>query len=192
LLAALGQPRRENDQRLFLKTDCWHMAHIDRLLASFPDTPWIFLYRNPVEVLVSHQRMSGWHMVPGSMSVHGLHPPNELWNTPLGHGAWILSSILKKARQAMKHHSNGLLLNYSELPEALETKLANHFGIDLPAQDAESLLAVTEQNSKQHHGLFQPDTAEKHAAASSIIVELADCWLNKPYQSLEQLRIEGL
>ncbi|MDD1619940.1 MAG: sulfotransferase [Methylococcaceae bacterium] len=189
LLAALGQPRRKSDRRLFLKTDCWHMAHIDRLLAAFPDTPWIFLYRNPVEVLVSHQRMPGWHMVPGTMAGHGLHPPDELWNNPQGNGAWILSAILDQAKQAMQRHRNGLLLNYSELPEALEHKLSIHFGLTLSTQDAETLHAVLGRNSKHRHAEFKADAAEKRAVADTQILELAERWLDKPYRLLEQLRI---
>lgn len=192
LLAALGQPRRESDRRLFLKTDCWHTAHIDRLLTAFPDTPWVFLYRNPVEVLVSQQRMPGWHMVPGTMTGHGLHPPAELWNSPLANGAWILSAILKQAGQAMKHHDNGLLLNYSELPEALETKLTDHFGIGLATSDIETLRTVTMRHSKQSHAVFQLDAAEKRAAADTVILELTERWLNEPYQELERLRMERL
>jgi hypothetical protein len=189
LLSALGQPRRESDRSLYLKTDCWHMAHIDRLLMAFPRTPWVFLYRDPVEVLVSHQRMPGWHMVPGSMAVHGLHPSTELRNNPLSNGAWILSAMLKQAGQAMERHGNGLLLNYSELPEALETKLAAHFGMELTTSDIETLRPITTRHSKRNHAVFLVDTAEKRAAADSVILELTERWLNEPYQALEQLRM---
>ncbi|MBS1188765.1 MAG: hypothetical protein H6R10_557 [Rhodocyclaceae bacterium] len=192
LLAALGQPRRERDCRLFLKADCWHMAHIERLLAAFPGTPWIFLYRDPVEVLMSHRREPGWHLVPGSMSGHGLHAPDELSCHPLGHGAWVLSTILKGARQAMLRHGNGLLLNYSELPAALESRVAVHFGIDTDVLDNAALRAVTGRHAKRNHLSFQPDAAEKRAAADPEVSELAARWLNEPYQDLEQLRKAAL
>lgn len=190
LLAALGQPRRVGDRRLFLKTDCWHTAHIDRLLAAYPDTPWIFLYRDPLEVLVSHQRMPGWHLVPGSMKVHGLHPPDELMSQPLGHGAWVLSVILEQARHAMRHHGNGLLINYDELPEALENRLAGHFGIDLARQDVDSLRALTGRSAKRAYMAFQPDGADKRATADSAVLEMVERWLIEPYQSLEKIRKE--
>lgn len=189
LLAAMGQPRRESDSRLFLKADCWHIGHIERLLAAFPGTPWVFLYRDPLEVLVSQQRMPGWHMVPGSMTAHGLHPPAELCSDPLGHGAWILSAILDSARQAMERHGNGLLLNYSELPQALETRLAAHFGINLAEAGRDALRAATGRHSKQKHVPFQPDAAEKRAAADTHVRELAAHWLDEPYRALERLRM---
>ncbi len=191
LLAALGQPRRESDRQLFLKTDCWHMVHIDRLLTAFPGTPWVFVYRDPVEVLVSHQRMPGWHLVPGSMTGHGMQPPDEVMNHSLGHGAWVLSVIMDQARQAMERHDNGLLLNYSELPEALESKLAAHFGLDLTGLGTDNLRTVTGRHSKQRDTAFHPDSAEKRAAADAHILELTFRWLNKHYQLLEQLRLNS-
>lgn len=188
LLAALGQRRRESDRRLFLKTDCWHMVYIDRLLAAFPGTPWIFLYRDPVEVLVSHRRMPGWQLVPGSMTGHGLHAPDEVLNHPLGHGAWILSVILEQAGQAMRRHDNGLLLNYSELTGALDARLPQHFGIAPDSLDRAALRTVTGRHAKQPDAAFQSDAAEKRAAADSEVIELAARWLNEPYRALERLR----
>ncbi len=188
LLSALGQPRRIDDHRLFLKTDCWHILHIDRLLAAFPDTPWIFLYRDPVEVLVSHQRMPGWQLVPGSMAAHGLHAPEEVMNRPLSHGAWILSVILNRAAQAIQRYPNGLLLNYTELAIALDSRLPKYFAI-LP----ETISNKTESNVIGRHAKntqipFQPDGDEKRAAADTEIVALAERWLSNPYKVLERLR----
>ena len=188
LLSALGQPRRTDDHRLFLKTDCWHILHIDRLLAAFPDTPWIFLYRDPVEVLVSHQRIPGWQLVPGSMSAHGLHAPDEVMNHPLGHGAWILSVILKQAAQAFRHHGNGVLLNYSELPQALESTLSEHFNIKRNRRNIAAEKKILGHHAKNSHIPFQPDSAEKREAADTEVRALAERWLNEPYQVLEQLR----
>ncbi|WP_054773676.1 hypothetical protein [Methylogaea oryzae] len=191
LLAAMGQPRRDSDRHLYLKTDCWHIGHIDRLLAAFPGTPWAFLYRDPVEVLVSQQRQPALYLVPGSMNAHGLAAPAELHTDPLGHGAWILSTILDTARQAMERHGDGLLLNYAELPQALESRLARHFGVDLAAADKDALRAATERHSKQQHLMFQPDTAEKRAAADERVLALSARWLEEPYRALERLRLQG-
>ncbi len=188
LLAALGQSRRESDRSLYLKTDCWHMVHIDRLLAAFPDTPWVFLYRDPVEMLVSHRQMPGLQLVPGSMLGHGLQAPVEVMCNPLAHGAWITSIILEQAKHAMLRHGNGLLLNYSELPDALETRLAGHFGIVPDAQDRAALLAVMARHAKQPHVGFAPDSAKKRAIADEEVLALARQWLHRPYQALEEMR----
>lgn len=188
LLSAMGQPRRESDRRLFVKTNCEHMLHIDRLLAAFPGTPWIFMYRDPVEVLVSQQRMPGFLQVPGSMAGHGLHTPEQFRCDPQGNCAWSLSVVMRRAIEAMERHENGLLLNYSQLPEALETRIAHHFAIDLTAVDAKALREVAGSHSKRRQDQFQPDSAEKRASADPGILELAERWLDEPYRRLEEMR----
>lgn len=189
LLAALGQPRRTGDRSLFLKTDCWHLLYLDRLLAAFPDTPWLFLYRNPLEVLASHQRIPGWQCVPESMAVHGLSTPKGFL-PPLAYGAWVLGNLLESAKQAMARHSNGLLINYAELPAALENRIANHFGIDLSHRRLEELRAVTKYHAKRPGIRFEAE--EKPATADSLILELSNRWLAKPYAELEQMRLDAL
>jgi hypothetical protein len=189
LLCALGQPRREGDRSLFLKTDCWHMVHFARLLEAFPGVPWVFLYRNPVEVLASHQEVPGWQLVPGSMKGHGLQAPEEVMNNPLGHGAWIMSVILEEARLAMSRHANGLLVNYSELPQALETRIAAHFGIARDVLDGEELQAVTGRHAKQPNAAFRPDAAQRRANADKEVLSLAEYWLDTPYRRLEEMRL---
>ena len=43
---------------------------------AFPDVPWVFLFREPVQVLASHLRQRGAHMVPGAIdpALFGLDP----------------------------------------------------------------------------------------------------------------------
>lgn len=188
LLACMGQPRREGDRRLFLKADCWHMGHVQRLLAAFPATPWVFMYRDPLEVLVSQQRMAGIHLLQSFQVPPCWQPPDDLGPLPLVRGAWLLGQILDQAQWAMRCYGNGLLLNYSELPEALEGRLAAHFGVDLAEADRQALGDATRRHSKQRHEDFQPDSAEKRAEADDSIRELAARWMAEPYQALETMR----
>ena len=62
--------------------------------AAFPAVPWIFLYRNPVEVLVSHSRRRGAHVIPGVLSV----PPDLDQPMPLvEYAARVLARICEAA-----------------------------------------------------------------------------------------------
>lgn len=190
LLSAMGQPRRDCDRQLFLKADCVQMLHIDRLLAAFPNTPWVFLYRDPVEVLVSHERNPGWTQAMSFLLSQGMQPPDEAGTEHSSSCAWILSLVLRKAEQAMRDHCNGLLLNYSHLPQALDA-MARHFGIDSDALDPGIFDAVRQHHSKRRDDIFQPDADEKRAAADPRLLALAARWLAEPYQALEQLRLNG-
>jgi hypothetical protein len=191
LLSALGQPRRAEDRRLFVKTDCWHIGQGERIFQAFPAVPWVFLYRNPLEVLVSQVRMPGFFTVPGSLQGHGLYPPAELWAKPLENAAWVLGHVLTAALAALRQHPGGLLLNYSELPHALDTRLAPHFNLALGGADLEAWQAVRARHSKQPHQSFQPDAADKQAAADAALREAAARWLDEPYAELEWLRLQS-
>src|SRR6185369_1499360 len=54
LVHALGQRRRGNEQHLFIKFACTSFAQLERITHIWPHAPWIFLYRDPVETIVSN------------------------------------------------------------------------------------------------------------------------------------------
>lgn len=190
LLAAMGQPRRDDDCALYVKADCLHMLYIDRLLAAFPGTPWIFLYREPVEVLVSHQRSPVWMQMLETMLAGGICPPGGFGHDPEENIAWMLANVMAQAARAMDRHGNGLLLNYAELPGALEN-MAGHFGIDTYAVDGKTAAAVVGRNAKHGSEAFRPDSADKRAAADDRIRDVAARWLDEPYRVLERMRLES-
>src|SRR4029079_2976624 len=51
---ALGQRRHGNEQHLFIKFACTSFAQIERITRIWPHVPWLFLYRDPIETIVSH------------------------------------------------------------------------------------------------------------------------------------------
>ncbi len=77
MMSALGQPRTGRERRLFVKLDSWHTLHLPLIRRAFPGVPWIFLFRNPVEVLVSHRRLRGGQALPGVLppELFGLRAP---------------------------------------------------------------------------------------------------------------------
>jgi len=190
VIAALGQPRRPEDKSLFLKTDCWHICHIDRILSAFPDVPWLFLYRNPVEVLVSQMHNPALYLIPGSLIGHGLRPPEKLLTQPLEHGAWVLSQVLNAAVESIQQHPNGLLINYNELPEALETHIAGHFNLHLGHAESSAVKAVSINDSKRPYQPFKADSTSKQADVNDTVKAISNRWLDAPYTRLEQIRLD--
>jgi hypothetical protein len=89
MVAALGQARA-GESRLFLKLDCWHVRDLPLFRRAFPDTPWVFLYREPVEVLVSHLRRRGVQMIPELVPSArlGLDTPTACPTRTIAPGCW--------------------------------------------------------------------------------------------------------
>ena len=191
MAAALGQPRNGEDA-LYLKTDCWHIHRFDLLRQAFPDTPWIFLYRDPVEVMVSQQRM------PSAWSVPGIFHPSMLQLDPADwnpaeldvYCARALQQVCKAGLRAVQQSSGGLLVNYTELPDAMYGRLFRHFG--LQAEDLPSMRSASVKNAKAPSTSFSSDNAQKQAQASERLRAVVAEHLTPIYAGLEAARLAAL
>ena len=59
MVSALGQRWAAARRTCSSSSTAWHAQHLPLIRQVFPSTPWIFVYRNPVEVLVSHKQQPG-------------------------------------------------------------------------------------------------------------------------------------
>ena len=172
---------------LFLKLDSWHSLALPLLRRAFPDTPWLFLYRDPVEVMVSHQRQRGVHTVPGlvPLSWFGF----ETGQTDLPEREFTAQVLARICRAVVEHgRGEGLLVNYAELPEALFTRILPHFGMRPDAEAHAAMTAAAGRNAKAPGSSFSPDRAEKQRAADTDLRALADRLVAPIFAELEALR----
>jgi hypothetical protein len=190
MVAALGQQRSGRERRYFLKLDSWHIHELPLIRRAFPDVPWIFVYREPVEVIVSHQRLRGMQMAPGQI------PPARLRLDPSAVGppynldlfcARVLGAFCESAAQFVPAYG-GLPVNYSQLPDALWTTVLPHFGVRPSPEEREALALELQYHAKYPAHPFQPDAADKLAAASPAQIALADTYVRPAYERLERLR----
>jgi hypothetical protein len=168
IVAALGRDRSGETRRVFIKLDSWHVLALPLFRAAFPDTPWVFAYRNPVEVLVSQRRERGIHTVAGML-------PVELLDIAGGPGMaadHYAALVLKRMGEAVIEHwplGGGLLVDYADMPVAIIDRIAPHFGFAPdPAQRA-AMAAVAMRSAKAPGQPFTSDTAAKHRAATPEI-----------------------
>lgn len=181
LINLWGRRRSGREQHLFIKTDCWHIAAFPLLQKAFPGVPMIFLYRDPVEVLVSHQKQRGMQMVPGLIEAEWLS--DDISNSPPepldAYGAWVLGNI---CRMASEHCAKGsmLTLNYQHLPDAIWNCLSEYFGIRYQPDEIEIMRAAAGYNAKAPRQSFSSDSQRKQDAASDNIRSLARIWV-APY-----------
>jgi hypothetical protein len=186
MVAAIGQPRA-GEGRLFVKLDCWHTLALPLFRRAFPEVPRIFLYRDPVEVLVSQRRLPGMQMVPGLISpeIFGIAPS---YDRPEDYCARVLASI---CAPVVHQHAmgNALLVNYRQLPEALWTTILPHFGVTASADERAAMIEVTKYDAKTPGFAFKPDAEEKQRQATATTRAVADERLADIYSRLEVLRL---
>ena len=187
LISALGRPSNPEERHLFIKFDSWSVLDLPLLRRAFPSTPWLFVYRDPVEVLVSHARQRGKQMIPGILepALLGLEP-GEINPALLDeYCAKVLGRFCQAAVQY--HGSDARAIHYRELPEAVWSSLAQFFGICYTAEEVERMRAVTRYHAKQPRTIFAEDSAGKQQLATAEIRALAEQFVRPWYDQLEAL-----
>lgn len=114
-----SQVRRSGQEHLFIKTDSWHLHFYEQYRQLFPDTPFILLYRHPLEVLHSQKKQRGLQSVPGLIEpeVLGLKKPKDTFDLD-SYMADVLENYFKKMLWMMKNDSLCISYNYIQgIPE---------------------------------------------------------------------------
>jgi len=190
LVSALGQRREEQQSRLFIKFDAWNTVNLSVIKAAFPEVPWIFVYRDPVEVMVSALRHRGAHMVPMALppALFGMEIMESVQIPTEQFGARVLKAIYEAGLQG---HSLGksLLINYTELPNAVTQQIAPFFGCEPGAQENEAMREES-LNDAKNRAIFVPDSEQKQKDASVQVREAAQQWVYPIYEQLEAKRLK--
>ncbi len=183
MVGALGRQRTDGGHYV-VKLDSWHALSLPLFRLAFPDTPWFFLYRDPVEVIVSHLRQRGSQMVPGMGGgreevVGALGMPAE---------RYIAQTLAEICRAAAAHHdSDGLLVRYDSLPGAVTRQIVPHFGIAANDSVLAAMAHVAERDSKTPMLAFALDSETKRLNASAA-VRTAAVHLDATMRQLDALR----
>jgi hypothetical protein len=185
---ALAQPRC-GEQALFVKLDSWHTLALPLFRRAFPSVPWVFLYRDPVEVLVSHMEMPGMHTVPelAGATVLGSEAPFE----PHRREDYCARILARICEPVLAHaHGGGLLINYRELPTVTWTSILPHFGVPVSPRDRATMAEAARYDAKMPGVPFTPDADDKQASASAALRAAAQERLGDIYGQLEALNRE--
>ena len=188
IVGALGQARSGEERHLFIKLDSWHALALPLFRMAFPTVPWIFLYREPLDVLVSQLRRRGTHMVPGLIAwdAFGFEAP-ECAEEPEAYCAEVLKRICDGVLRDFAPDT-ALLVNYQELPAALWSAILPHFGVACGADDRAAMADVARYDAKSPERLFTDDTDSKRDAATDRIRAAAGR-LGERYARLEASRL---
>jgi hypothetical protein len=188
---ALGQ-RRTGEDYFFIKFDAWHVLQLPLIVRAFPRTPWVFAYREPVEVLVSQQRERGVQVVPGAFNpaLFGLDP-REPWITKLDEYAARVLGCFCQAAFEFRNCGRGRFVQFSELPDVVSTSLLEHFGVLYSREEIAALRRAARFDAKRPGMNFETDSAAKQRAANDEIRRLADEFIRPAWEKLERARHES-
>ncbi|WP_342245436.1 sulfotransferase family protein [Pseudomonas sp. OTU5201] len=187
LMSAYGQRRSGGEQRLMVKLDAWNVFEAPLLQGLYRNTPRIFLYRDPLEIVVSQLRQPGMHRVPGMLGPSALDFAGEdiAAMSPLEYTSRTIGRILQQGLELCLDHG-GIPVNYSELPDALWGRLAPVFGLD--EADTPTLRDIAAFDAKQPAMWFSADSQRKRDEASGEVRAAVERWADDSYEGLERLR----
>jgi hypothetical protein len=194
LLSAWGQPVADVGttprKHLLIKNDGWSIFNAPLVREAWPETPWVFVYREPVEILVSQMRQRASFLIPGVVDwvATGFMVDDSFGTDQVEYCARRLGAIL----DAMVKHfdpANTLLINYAELPASVLTRIAPHFRIDLDADDVAALNVASSRDAKNPATSFASDGAGKQREADGHTRAMAERWMAPYYRQLEELRL---
>jgi hypothetical protein len=188
VIAALGQRRDDRQRRLFVKFDAWSTVALPLVRRTFPDVPCLFLFRDPVEVLVSHSRRPGAHVIPGALpaEVLGVALPDRAADSRVDYAARVLARI---CHAALAHGDDPMVTfaDYRRLPGLVTTGLLPAWGVTVDDEDEALMRQAAGRDAKNPVLAFLPDQERKQAEAGPDVEAAAGRWLSSSHEALQGL-----
>ncbi|HET6973456.1 MAG TPA: hypothetical protein VFH96_05490 [Pyrinomonadaceae bacterium] len=185
---ALGQRRTDNERYLFIKFACCSFAQLERIKRIWPNVPWLFLYRDPVETIVSNMSDIPPWLIDNDRRVLSsiIGDASEMSLEELC--ARTIGSLYSAAYQLA--NANSMLLNYNQLSVPVIASVLNFFNVSLASEELETIARTSEVYSKEVSGTraFVADVDAKQKLASDTAREMSERWAAEPYRLLEQKR----
>lgn len=189
---ALAQRQTGTEKHLFVKFACCSFAQLERIKRIWPNVPWLFLYRDPVETIVSNLRdVPPWlvdndHRVLASIT--GAYPAAIAEKTLEELCARTIGSLYTTAYNLANDDS--MLLNYRQLSVPVIASVLNFFKISVSTKELATISRMNGVYSKEASGTraFVADVDAKQKFASDLIREMSERWASEPYRLLEQKR----
>jgi hypothetical protein len=171
LVRALGRCRHGDERRLVLKCTSWNIRRRAVLAAAFPETPWIWVQRDPAAVLASLlAEPPGWlglQDAPARAARRfGLDPAAVPTVTRTEFAARALGAMLEAAAA---NPARRLCIDHAELPAAVWQRVAPHFGLDADPSAIDRMLEESRFYSKdQGRRAFTGDLPDRHAITDAM------------------------
>jgi gluconate kinase len=188
LVSSLAQARN-GETGFVIKLDAWSVFELDLVRKAFPDTPWVYLYRDPLEIAVSQLSARGAYMVPGVLgpALYMFDQKEVMAMRPEEFIARVLGKMLE-AGYAGCLHAGGRALHYPQLPQALWTGLGEVFGIRDDAASLEKLQNAARRDAKHPQFEYVKDSEPRQREATPALRDFVERWATPAYRALEDAR----
>ncbi|KAL7429434.1 hypothetical protein ACHAXH_002757 [Discostella pseudostelligera] len=208
----MGRTSSPKEKHMFFKVSSIGSKRIDVMQEAFPSVPWIFVYRDPVQTMMSHMDPAKLKQIRGGVPQAVClrakrRPPNDLVELASNYGTDIdeftneefcaahLATLCESAlKQMNKSHGKGVAVEYEGLVDKLiERIIPAHFGINVDESARQNILSVSQIYSKSKPGRSKDwvEDSEKKDIQSTLEIRAAsEKFLSKSYFELKKHSID--
>ena len=154
LIRALGRNRGDQARHLFVKFSSWNVLWSEAIHRVFPDTPMVWLQRDPLAVAASHARhpagWAGWREAGNpALAMFGLTVAEA---RAASASRFRLHALEALYRAAGASRLAWLVVDYAELPRALWGRIADHARLSWDASQVDRMRARARFDSRTNDG----------------------------------------
>ena len=191
-VSALGQRWTGNEKYYFIKFAFAGFLQYENIKSIWQDVPCVFIYRDPVEVMVSNLRnRPQWMRLEDnpeeSIAACIGVTVDEL--RAIGAEEYCARSLGRLYAKAAELADSGLMLvRYEELSLRKLLEIIEFFGVTPTPSEIEAIQRISQLYSKDAvpARIFTRDSNEKKALALPLVREMATRWASESYQRLNE------
>ncbi|MFC3116644.1 sulfotransferase family protein [Cellvibrio fontiphilus] len=179
-LQAAAFPQRPH---MVIKWNAWDIFYWHLIREMYPDVPVVFLVRDPVEILASHKKFPGRHMVGDTLLTQAfpqLHK-KDYEVSGLDYPVHVIASLLDEMSAAT---SGSCVMDYSQLGSRQIVALCRFFCGELDNRAERSINNRLRFHSKHTDQMFANDSVKKRQVFDSHNLERINAELGQTYQRL--------
>ncbi len=172
--------------KVFIKTDSWHIMFYKELRSMYPHVPFILLYRNPGEVVRSLNKKPGMHCIPQFVPQELLGIKEQVvtaadfYDYPIK----VIEKYLEAYVDIFAKDDNAFLFNYNEGMLKVVADICKVVGVAFAEEDRLQMEERLKYHSKIPGEYFSPEPlAQSSSEKFSRVFEL--------YKRLEGARVAG-
>ena len=190
LIQLLGRPRRAGQNTYFVRFRSWNIVFSEIIQQAFPDTPSLFIYRDPVKVMASilNKPTTGLPRLNNSGAAAFITQRSREELTAMQPLDYFTCFYKRYLYQALANMRNTHYLNYRQLNKHnIEQILRTAYHYTATETDLPLMQAQFDTYSKDDSGTvrFVSDSKEKKKQVTPAMHEAAEKHLMAMYQQLE-------
>jgi hypothetical protein len=186
LVRALGRCRHGDERQLVLKCTSWNIRRQEILTAAFPGAPWVWVQRDPAQVIASllatpPEWLGHGQPRPEVALSFGIDPSTVPAMSRAEFAARALGAMLFSAATGPARR---VCVDHAELPAAVWQRVAPHFGIDIDPAAIERMAEQSTFYSKDAGTQPFPESGPERRPVTDEMREAAERFAETGYRQL--------